>query len=346
MIKVGIIGSTGYAGEQLVNIIKKHPYAELGFIASHNYAGIPFSSIYKNYTGIVDDLCIGTDEAEKMIPEVDILFLALPSGKSFGYADIAVKAGVKVIDLSADFRIKDAEEYQNWYKVQHGAAELLKKAVYGLPELKDIADIQSARIIANPGCYPTATLLGLAPLLKNKLIDSSTIIVDAKSGLSGAGRSAEINNLYTETAESLHAYAAPNHRHTPEIEQLIGELSGNSTKITFTPHIVPMIRGILSTCYASLNGSMETDELIMLYKEFYKNKYFVKVIDGYPETRWVKNSNMCHISLRADKRTGRVTVYSVIDNMIKGAAGQAVQNMNIMFGFDEKSGIDFITMAP
>jgi N-acetyl-gamma-glutamyl-phosphate reductase len=345
MIKAGIAGATGYAGEQLVWILHNHPNVCIEFYNSHNYANIQISELYGNFAGFIEDKCVDMEETMKRLEKIDVLFIALPHGKSFELTKEALSLGVKVIDLGADFRINSKDEYEAWYRVKHELPELLNEAVYGLTELNR-EKVKECRVLANPGCYPTATILGLAPLLKNKLIDTKSIIIDAKSGVSGAGRSANIANLFTEVNESIKAYGAASHRHTPEIEQELGKLAGEKLVVSFTPHLVPMNRGILSTCYSNLKSELNTEEVLNLYKEFYKNNYFVKVIDGLPETRWVRGSNLCHIGVKVDKRTNRVIVVSVIDNLVKGAAGQAVQNMNVMFGFKETEGLEFIAMAP
>lgn len=345
MIKAGILGATGYAGQQVAWILINHPNAAVEFYSSHNYANIPFDEIYVNYNDFIKDKCIDMEEAVNKLKDIDVLFIALPHGKAFEITEKALSLGVKVIDLGADFRLDSKEVYENWYKVKHEAESLLEDAVYGLTELNR-EKIKGCSILANPGCYPTATILALAPLLKNKLIDKNTIIVDAKSGVSGAGRSASIANLFTECNESIKAYGTPGHRHTPEIEQELSKLAEEDLVISFTPHLVPMNRGILSTCYGSLKADATTEELTELYREFYKEEHFVKILNTLPETRWVKGSNLCHIGIRVDKRTNRVIVISAIDNLVKGAAGQAVQNMNIMFGLKETEGLEFIAMAP
>lgn len=345
MIKAGILGATGYAGEQLVWILLKHPEVSIEFYASHNYVDLKFADIYSNYYSFIEDKCIDMEEAEGRLSQIDILFISLPHGKSFDIAQKALDQGIKVIDLGADFRLNSEETYKEWYGIQHGCPELLNQAVYGITELKK-NEIKVCSLLANPGCYPTATMLALAPLLKNKLIDTRSVIVDAKSGVSGAGRSANINSLFTECNESIKAYGVTMHRHTPEIEQELSNIAGENIVISFTPHLVPMNRGILSTCYGNLVKEFATDTLLEVYREFYKGNYFIKIIDGLPETRWVRGSNLCHIGLRVDKRINRVVVMSAIDNLVKGAAGQAVQNMNLMFGFKETEGLEFISMAP
>jgi N-acetyl-gamma-glutamyl-phosphate reductase len=345
MINVGIIGATGYAGEQLAWILYKHPETNIKFLASHSYASRQYNEIYKNYYGFIEDICVDTEEAINKLSTIDVLFIALPNGKTFEIAKKALNLGVKVIDLGADYRLKSQETYEDWYKIEHEYTEALRDAVYGLPELKR-EKVKTAQLIANPGCYPTASILAVAPLLKHKLIDKESIIIDAKSGVSGAGRNAKVDSLFTECNESTKAYGVGSHRHTPEIEQELSEVLGKDITISFTPHLIPMNRGILATCYGKLAVNLSEEEVIKIYKEFYQNEYFVKIIDGLPETRWVKGSNLCHIGVKVDKRTSRVVVISAIDNLVKGAAGQAVQNMNIMFGLKETAGLEFIAMAP
>lgn len=345
MVNIGIVGATGYAGEQLAWILHNHPNANVEFYNSHNYANIQFDKIYGNYSSFIEDKCISMEEAFNRLDKIDVLFIALPHGKAFDLTKQALNLGVKVIDLGADFRLNSDEVYKTWYGIEHELPALLENAVYGLCELNR-EKIKQCNLLANPGCYPTATILGLAPLLKNKLIKTDSIIVDAKSGVSGAGRSASIASLFTECNESIKAYGAPGHRHTPEIEQELGKIAKENLVVSFTPHLVPMNRGILSTCYGSLEKTVTTEELLDIYRDFYKGEYFVKVINELPETRWVRGSNLCHIGLRVDKRTNRVLVVSAIDNLVKGAAGQAVQNMNLMFNFKETTGLEFLAMAP
>lgn len=345
MIKVGVIGATGYAGQQLVWFLHHHPNTQLKFLASHSYSEQKFSSIYRNYNGFIQEICIDIDSVEKYIPLVDVIFLALPHGKSFNIVTKALQAGVKVIDLGADFRIKDEKVFSEWYKVEHECPELISNAVYGLPEINK-SKIKEAKLIANPGCYPTASILALAPLLKHNLVKKNSIIIDAKSGVSGAGRAAKIDILYAECNESVKAYGVAAHRHTPEIEQELSAVCGDEISITFTPHLIPMNRGILATCYGELNNNISKDEVDRAYNSMYGSEYFIRITEKMPETRWIKNSNFCHIGFEIDKRTGRVIVISAIDNLIKGAAGQAVQNMNLMFGLNETEGLELISMAP
>lgn len=345
MIKAGIVGATGYAGEQLTWLLYKHPKVSVEFYSSHNYADTPYNEIYNNYYSYIEDICVSMETAISKLSNINVLFIALPHGKAFEITEKALSLGVKVIDLGADFRLKSKDVYEEWYGVVHESEDLLSKAVYGLTELNREA-IAKCNLLANPGCYPTATILALTPLLKNKLIDINSIIVDAKSGVSGAGRAASIGSLFTECNESIKAYAVASHRHTPEIEQELSRASSKNIRITFTPHLVPMNRGILSTCYGTLTKDLTTEEIIELYRDFYKDDYFIKILDGLPETRWVRGSNLCHIGIKVDKRTKRVIIISAIDNLIKGAAGQAVQNMNIMFGLQETTGLEIIAMAP
>lgn len=345
MIKVGILGATGYAGQQLVWFLNQHDDVDIKFLATHSNDGVPFSDVYPHYESFINHICISFKKAEEQLKEIDCLFMALPHGLSFDIASKAIELGVKVIDIGSDYRLLDDEKYQEWYGLPHDAKDLLGYSVYGIPELsKD--KIEKALLVANPGCYPTATTLALAPLIKGSMIDLNSIIVDAKSGVTGAGRSAKISSLFTEVNESFKAYGVTNHRHTPEIEQTIEKLSGVPVTIQFTPHLLPINRGILSTCYT--NSAVETnqEELLAYFKEFYQDKPFVRVIDGLPETRHVRGTNLCELTVRYDKRTKRIIVIAVIDNLIKGASGQAIQNMNIMFGLEESKGIDIIPLAP
>lgn len=345
MIHTAIIGSTGYAGEQLSAILYKHPNVTIDFLCSHSYAGETYNNLYGNFNDLINTKCVSDETALEKIKDLDVLFTALPSGKSIEFAKVALENNVKVIDLGSDFRLKTKELYREWYKLEHSASELLSSAIYGLPELNRV-DIKNATLLANPGCYPTASTLALAPLVKNHLIDNSTIIIDAKSGVSGAGRKASTSNLYVECNDSVKAYGVTTHRHTPEIEQNLSSLCGEKIALTFTPHLIPMNRGILSVCYAKLADSKTAEELLTLYKAFYKGEEFVRVIDSLPETRWVKGSNFCDITVRVDKRTNRVIAIAAIDNLMKGAASQAVQNMNIMFGLKENTAIEFVPMFP
>lgn len=344
MIKGAVIGATGYAGQQLVWFLNNHKYVEIKFLASHTYADEEFSKIYNNYTGIINNKCINMREVEERLEEIDVLFIALPHGKSFDIVQKALEKGVKVIDLGADFRLEDVECYEEWYKLEHKCPELLEEAIYGLVEIYR-NEIKNKKLIANPGCYTTASILALYPLLKSKLIETDSIIIDAKSGVSGAGRGLNTASLYAECNESIKAYGVAGHRHTPEIEQELSKAAGEKLLLNFTPHLVPMNRGILATCYGKLKNNISQEEVYKIYEEFYKNDYFIRIVDTLPETRNVRGSNFCDIGIRVDKRTNRIIVVSAIDNLIKGAAGQAVQNMNLIFGLEEGEGINMPSMA-
>lgn len=344
MINVGVMGATGYAGEQLVWILNNHSEVNIKFLNSHSYANMNYDGIYKNYYGFLDEVCVTAEEALNMLNSIDVLFIALPHGKSFEIAKKALELGVKVIDLGADFRLDSEEVYENWYGLKHEYSSVLKDSVYGLVELNR-EKIKETNLLANPGCYTTASILALTPLLKHKLIDHKSIIIDAKSGVSGAGRAAKIDGLFAECNESIKAYGIGTHRHTPEIEQELSKAFGEEVMISFTPHLVPMNRGILATCYSTLTSKLSAEEIINIYKEFYKDEYFIKIFKGSPETRWVRGSNLCHIGITVDERTNRVIVVSAIDNLIKGAAGQAVQNMNVMFNLKETLGLEFLSMG-
>ncbi len=338
MIKVGIIGATGYSGAELTRLLYSHPDVTIDFLCSNSYAGEDFSNIYSSFRQFIDKKNISVDEAFERLSNIDVLFTALPSGKALEFGKCAMANNVKLIDIGSDFRLKNKELYKKWYHLDYKYPYLLDEAVYGLPELNREA-IKNAKLVASAGCYPTASSLALIPLVKNNIIDNSSIIIDAKSGVSGAGRKASTNNLYVECNESVKAYGVATHRHTPEIEQTLSAVADQNIKLTFTPHLVPMNRGILAVCYGKLNKAYNTEDLMKLYKEYYKGEYFVRVNDELPETRWVKDSNFCDISLRVDERTNRVIVISAIDNLIKGAAGQAIQNMNLMFGLEETTGL-------
>lgn len=346
MIKVGILGSTGYVGQQLVWLLHHHSNTQIEFLSSHNHAGIPYNEIYNNYYDFIQSDCISMQQAEDKLSEIDLLFSALPHGKSFDIVNKAISKEIKVIDISADFRLKSVKCYEDWYNVKHKCTNLIDKAVYGLCELHR-NEIYNSNLVANPGCYPTASILAMAPLLKHNIIDPSSIIIDAKSGVTGSGRSANISGLYCECNESFKAYGVGGtHRHTPEIEQELSNISNTDIKLSFTPHLVPMDRGILATCYANLNKDISEEEIFKLYKDAYKDDYFIKITESLPETRWVKGTNFCQISFRIDKRTQRIIVVSAIDNLMKGAASQAVQNMNLLFGLDEKEGLDTLSLFP
>ncbi len=351
MIKVGIIGATGYAGAEIVRLIQGHPEAEVVWYGSRSYIDEKYSSIYGNFFKLVDAKCLD-DNMDELANEVDVIFTATPQGLCAGLVNDEVLNKVKIIDLSADFRIKDVAVYEKWYGIEHKSPQYIEEAVYGLCEINR-DKIKGARLIANPGCYTTCSILTAYPLVKEKLIDTKTLIVDALSGTSGAGRGAKTANLFCEVNESVKPYSVTNHRHTPEIEEQLGYAAGEEILINFTPHLIPMNRGILATEYASLvkkaDGSLPTAaDIRAAYEKYYKDEKFIRLLpDGVcPETRWVETSNYVDIGFKIDERTGRIIMMGAIDNLVKGAAGQAVQNMNILFGLDESMGLDFVPAFP
>ncbi|MBE3571690.1 MAG: N-acetyl-gamma-glutamyl-phosphate reductase [Moorella humiferrea] len=346
MVKVGIIGATGYTGAELVRILSRHPEIELVALTSRHYAGEEMADVYPALTGYVASPCEDLTP-EDVLERAEVVFIALPHGHAVKVAARAVEMGVKVIDLGADLRFRDAAVYEEWYKVSHADHELAANAVYGLPEIHREA-IRGARVVANPGCYPTSVILGLAPLLKAGYIDPATIIIDAKSGVSGAGREARVTSLFVECNENINPYGVAGHRHTPEIEQELSLLAGREVKVTFTPHLLPISRGILSTMYAALVRPATEGELRQVYRDFYAGEPFVHLLPKgcWPHTRWVYGSNNCHINLTVDGRTGRVVVASAIDNLTKGASGQAVQNFNLMCGFAESTALAAPGLCP
>ena len=346
MIKAGIIGATGYAGQELVRILLNHKEVEIAWYGSRSYVDQKFASVFGNFTKLVPDICKG-DDLNKLADEVDVIFTATPQGYLAGILSEDILKKAKVIDLSADYRIKDVAKYEKWYGIEHKSPELVAEAVYGLCEINR-EDIKKARLIANPGCYPTCSTLSIAPLAKRGWIDTKTLIIDAKSGTSGAGRGAKVQNLYCEVNENVKAYAVATHRHTPEIEDQLSYISGEDVTLNFTPHLIPMNRGILITAYANVIGDHTADELKNAYYEDYKDEYFVRVLDDVtpPETKWVEGSNFVDVNIRFDERTRRVIMMGAMDNITKGAAGQAVQNMNLIFGFDEQEGLRLVPMVP
>lgn len=346
MIKVGIIGSTGYAGQELVRILLQHPDAEIVWYGSRSYIDKKYSDIFGNMFQLVDDVCLG-ENMDELADKADVIFTATPQGLCSSIINEDVLSKTKVIDLSADFRIKDVETYEKWYGIEHKSPEFIDEAVYGLCEINR-EDVKKARLIANPGCYPTCSTLSIYPMAKEGLIDMNTVIIDAKSGTSGAGRGAKTANLYCEVNESIKAYGVASHRHTPEIEEQLSYASGEKVLINFTPHLVPMNRGILATSYATLKEKVTYDDVKKVYDKYYKDEYFVRVLekDVCPETRWVEGSNFVDVNFKIDERTNRIIMMGAIDNVVKGAAGQAVQNMNIMFGLDENTGLKLVPMFP
>lgn len=351
MIKAGIIGATGYAGGELVRLLLNHKEAEIAWYGSRSYVDQRYSSVYQNMFQIVDAKCLD-DNMEQLAKEVDVIFTATPQGLCASLINEGILSQAKVIDLSADFRIKDRKTYEQWYNLEHKAPQFIEEAVYGLCEINR-EDIKKARLIANPGCYPTCSTLSIYPLLKEGIIDGNTVIIDAKSGTSGAGRSAKVANLYCEVNENIKAYGVATHRHTPEIEEQLGYAAGYPIHINFTPHLVPMNRGILATEYATLikkpDGTYPSyEELKAAYDKYYTKERFVRVLKKgvCPETKWVEGSNYVDVNFVIDERTGRVVMMGALDNLVKGAAGQAVQNMNLLFGFDEAEGLSMVPMFP
>lgn len=351
MVKVGIIGATGYAGNELVRLLMGHKDVEIMWYGSKSYIDKKYAEVYQNMFEIVEDTCLD-DNMEELASKVDVIFTATPQGFLAGVLTEEILSRVKIIDLSADFRIKDVRIYEKWYKIEHRSPQFIEEAVYGLCELNR-DKIKGARLIANPGCYTTCSILTAYPLVKEGLIDPDTLIIDAKSGTSGAGRGAKLPNLFCEVNENMKAYGVTNHRHTPEIEEQLGYAAGKEIVVNFTPHLVPMNRGILATEYATLNkkadGTLPTyEEVKAVYDKYYKNEKFVRVLekDICPETKWVEGSNYVDVNFKIDERTGRIVMMGALDNLVKGAAGQAVQNMNLLFGFDEAEGLNLVPMFP
>jgi len=339
VIKAGVIGATGYAGVELVRLLARHPGVRLAALTSRSYAGEPLSAVYPHLYGYVDESLRELD-LDELVSECDVVFTALPHGHAMEVGRVTVERGKRLIDIGADFRLADTAVYEEWYRVKHTAADIMARVVYGLPELHR-RDIAGAAVVANPGCYPTASILALAPALKAGLADPESIIIDAKSGVSGAGRGLSLRTHFAECNENFQAYGVPGHRHTPEIEQELSRLAGRSVRVSFTPHLAPMNRGILATVYFNLSRQVAAGELHEVYREFYKGEPFVRVLPPgvLPQTKAVAGSNHCHLNVVVDPRTGRAAVFSAIDNLVKGAAGQAVQNMNIMFARPEDEGL-------
>ena len=346
MLQVAVVGASGYTGVELLRLLYSHPWVTVTCVTSEQSAGKPVAEVFptlrNRYPQILENL-----EPVSIADRADFIFTALPHKAAMEVVPTFIRLGKRVVDLSADYRFHDPAEYEAWYE-PHLNPELLARSVYGLPEIRREKIIE-AELVGNPGCYPTCSILGLAPLLKQGIIHPERIIIDAKSGVSGAGRGAKVDNLYCEVNDGFKAYAVGGgHRHLPEIEQELSLLAGRSITISFTPHLVPMDRGILATLYADLKGSVSTTELLALYREFYEGEEFVRVLPegAFPSTAHVKGSNCCDIGLTVDRRTGRVVVVSAIDNLMKGAAGQAVQNMNIMNGFPENMGLEGLALFP
>ena len=346
MVKVGIIGATGYAGGELVRILLGHKEVEIKWYGSRSYIDKKYYEVYQNMFQLVDATCLD-DNIEALAEEVDVIFTATPQGYLASILNEDVLSKVKIVDLSADYRIKDVSVYEEWYKIEHKSPQFIEEAVYGLCEVNR-EDVQKARLVANPGCYTTCSILTVYPLAKEGLIDMNSIIIDAKSGTSGAGRGAKVDNLYCEVNENMKAYGVATHRHTPEIEEQLSYASGEKVVLNFTPHLAPMNRGILATAYATLKEGVTYEDVRNAYDKYYANEKFVRVLDKgvCPQTKWVEGSNYIDVNFVIDKRTNRVIMMGAIDNLVKGAAGQAVQNMNLMFGFKETEGLELVPMFP
>ncbi len=355
MVKAGIIGATGYAGAELARLLLGHKEVEIKWYGSRSYIDEKYAKVYGNMFQLVEDTCLD-DNIKELAKQVDVIFTATPQGFLAGVLTEEILQDTKVVDLSADYRLKDVAVYEKWYQIPHKSPQFLAEAVYGLCEVNR-EKVKKARLVANPGCYTTCSILTAWPLVKEGLIDLNTLIIDAKSGTSGAGRGAKLPNLFCEVNENMKAYGVSTHRHTPEIEEQLGYALGAQATINFTPHLVPMNRGILVTEYASLREIRQADGSMALpsykqvkeaYDKYYKDEYFIRVLEkgACPETKWVEGSNFVDIGFQIDERTGRVILMGAIDNLVKGAAGQAVQNMNLMFGLPEQEGLRLVPLFP
>lgn len=352
MIKAGIIGATGYAGGELVRILMNHKDVKIVWYGSRSYIDKKYYQVYQNMFEIVEDVC-KDDNLSELADQVDVIFTATPQGFLAGVLTEEILSKVKIVDLSADYRIKDVAVYEKWYGIEHKSPQFIEEAVYGLCEINRDKITAKTRLVANPGCYTTCSILTAYPLVKEGLIDPSTLIVDAKSGTSGAGRGAKVQNLFCEVNENMKAYGVASHRHTPEIEEQLGYAGNCEVVINFTPHLVPMNRGILATEYASLkrkeDGSLPTyEEIKAVYDKYYAKEKFIRVLDKNvcPETKWVEGSNYVDVNFVIDERTGRIVMMGALDNLVKGAAGQAVQNMNLLFGLKESEGLELVPCFP
>ena len=346
-IKVGIIGATGYAGAELVRILQGHPEAQIRWYGSKSYIEKKYASVYRNFFRVVEDICRG-DDLNELAKQVDVIFTATPQGFLASVISEEILRKVKIVDLSADFRLKDVAVYEKWYGIEHKAPQFIEEAVYGLCEVNR-EDIRKARLIANPGCYTTCSILTAYPLVKEGLIHADSLIIDAKSGTSGAGRGAKLPNLFCEVNENIKAYGVANHRHTPEIEEQLGYAAGREIVLNFTPHLVPMNRGILVTAYADLKPEgLDAEKVQAAYEKYYGKERFIRLlpVGECPETKWVEGSNFVDIGFVIDERTKRIIMMGALDNLVKGAAGQAVQNMNLLFGLPENTGLKQIPLFP
>ena len=352
MIKAGIIGATGYAGNEIVRLLLGHKDVEVAWYGSRSYIDQKYADVYQNFFKLIDAKCMD-DNMAALADEVDVIFTATPQGYLAGVLDDEILSQAKVIDLSADYRIKDVAVYEKWYGIEHKSPQFIEEAVYGLCEINRDKITEKTRLVANPGCYTTCSILTAYPMVKEGMIDVNTLIVDAKSGTSGAGRGAKVPNLFCEVNENMKAYGVASHRHTPEIEEQLGYAGNCQVTINFTPHLVPMNRGILATEYATLkrkpDGTLPTyEEVKAIYDKYYANEKFVRVLDkgSCPETKWVEGSNYVDINFVIDERTGRIIMMGALDNLVKGAAGQAVQNMNLLFGLPESEGLELVPCFP
>ena len=352
MIRVGIIGATGYAGGELVRILLNHKDAKIVWYGSRSYIDKKYYQVYQNMFQLVDDIC-KDDNLEELAKQVDVIFTATPQGFLAGLLSEEILSQVKIVDLSADYRIKDVATYEKWYGIEHKSPLFIEEAVYGLCEINRDKITEKTRLVANPGCYTTCSILTAYPMVKEGMIDVNTLIVDAKSGTSGAGRGAKVPNLFCEVNENMKAYGVASHRHTPEIEEQLGYAGNCQVTINFTPHLVPMNRGILATEYATLkrkpDGTLPTyEEVKAVYDKYYAKEKLVRVLDkgSCPETKWVEGSNYVDINFVIDERTGRIIMMGALDNLVKGAAGQAVQNMNLLFGLPESEGLELVPCFP
>ncbi|MDD5593167.1 MAG: N-acetyl-gamma-glutamyl-phosphate reductase [Candidatus Margulisbacteria bacterium] len=347
MIKVGIVGAGGYAGATLINILLRHPEVEIIWLMSEEaHKGKKINELYPHLNGQIDLACQTLDDLDKNLNSIDLVFLALPHGIAINYVPKIIDAGKKVVDLGADYRFSDNAIFKKWYGIEHTTKKYLDQAVFGLPELYR-AEIKKTKLVGNPGCYPTASILGTAPLVKHGLIELDSIIIDAKSGVSGAGRGTSQKTHYCERNEGIEAYAVTTHRHMGEVEFQLSKVAGKDLAVTFVPHLTPMTRGILATIYAKAKKPTDGKQLTALYKDFYKGEPFVRILEGItPNTKYVSGTNFCDISVQYNEATGKIIVLSTIDNLVKGAAGQAVQNMNLICGFPETTGLKQITFYP
>ncbi|MEO3947306.1 N-acetyl-gamma-glutamyl-phosphate reductase [Gorillibacterium sp. CAU 1737] len=345
-LKAAVVGATGYGGVELVRILLRHPYVELAAVVSSSSVGVPLADSFPHLNGITQ-LELGAIDPAEIRSKADVVFTATPHGVSAALVPQLLAAGLTVIDLSGDLRLKDGEVYRSWYGKDPAEAAYLQEAVYGLAEVNG-QEVRGKRLVSNPGCYPTATLLGLVPAVQAGWIDPDSIIIDAKSGVSGAGRGLSLGSHYSEVHDSVKAYKLGKHQHTPEIEQVLSGIAGREVTVTFTPHLVPMTRGILSTIYAKLTERRSEEELAEAYRSYYEGRPFVRIRrpGTWPATKEVAGSNYCDIGFSIDERTGRVTIVSAIDNLVKGAAGQAVQNLNLLMGWNEEAGLDFAPLYP